>query len=117
MGRVVDHLEHEDNERHITYSPIINYIVKEKEYTLYVGYSGSENSIPQIGDVIEVFYDPMAPGVAQAAYERKEGSVFAIWFLAFGIPMFLIGLNICMPLRNLYWIIQIWLIKLKFLFS
>ena len=71
-------------------------------------FSGGKKAIPQIGDAIEVFYDPMSPKVAQSVHDRKESKVFAIWFLAFGIPMFLIGLEICMPLERLYWIIRAW---------
>nr|WP_297770291.1 DUF3592 domain-containing protein [uncultured Butyrivibrio sp.] len=108
LGYVSDHLEQEDSENRVSYVPIITYTVNGNKYTLQGDFGGGKKAIPQIGDTIEVFYDPMSPKVAQSVHDRKESKVFAIWFLAFGIPMFLIGLEICIPLERLYWIIRAW---------
>ena len=108
-GRVTDHVEQEDSEGHISYHPVYSYTVNGNEYEFTSNYGGGERAIPPIGESIEIFYDPVMPKVAYSSFDRKSGTTLVRWFLAFGIPMTLIGLGILIWNSHLLMMIRAWI--------
>ena len=93
-GVVVGISKNEDSDGNTTYSPVIKYMVNGNEYTCGSGISTGRRQIPEEGTRMNVYYDPEWPKEAESDFERKIGGQFPVWFLAFGIPMILIGLMI-----------------------
>lgn len=112
-GQVIRQNENEDSEGHTSYYAVYSYTVNGNEYELVDSYGGGERAIPQVGEPMEIFYDPVSPKVAYSAYEGKQSKVFTIWFLAFGIPMIVIGIAIATPwymwgfrIRSFFWMLR-----------
>ena len=101
-GRVTEIVEREDNEGHTTYSPIVCYTVGEEEFEHSSSYSAGRKEIPQIDSEVTMYYDRKNPSKAQADWERKMDGTFFRWFVAFGVPMIIIGGFICLNLYTSY---------------
>ena len=71
MGHVAEHVEQEDSDGNVSYIPVVTYTVNGNNYSIDGEFGGGKKAIPQIGDTIEVFYDPLDPEVAQSVYDRK----------------------------------------------
>ena len=90
-GYVEGVTESEDSDGHVRYSPLIKYYVDGQEYTCDSSISAGYNELPEIGTRMTVYYDPQWPKESESDFERRLGKSFPIWFLAFGMPMAVIG--------------------------
>ena len=98
-GEVIDIQKTEDQERKSSYIPVYRYKVDSKVYVSNSEFSsGSKRCLPEIGEYVDIYYNPKSPSEMQSELDAKIRRHFVRWFETFGYVMIIIGFSLSLAL-------------------
>ena len=98
-GEVVEIKKTTDLDHKSSYIPVYRYNVDNKVYVCNSKFSsGSRRSLPEIGEYIDIYYNPKSPSEMQSEFDKKIRKRLICCFELFGYVMILIGFSLRMGL-------------------